>query len=217
VPGAPAQRRRRPRGSRHGRPVPARLFRDLTKKLQDDHPVIKEDAPAISRELTVAMATAAGIAAADIYYSQYSQPMLGIMERDLGSPGLAGLIPTAIQLGYAAGLFLLVPLGDLMDRPRPIVVQFTLLALALALVALAPSAGLMMLALLALGACSTVAQQAVPFTAALARPASRCTTIGTVMPGCCPASCRAGPWPALPPRTLAGRRCSGWRRRSRSA
>ena len=113
--------------------------------------------------LTLAMACSAGVAVANLFYNQ---PMLGIMERDLGSPGLTGLIPTATQLGYAGGLFLLVPLGDLVDRRRLIVLQFALLAGALALVSAAPTAALVVLASLALGTCATVAQQVMPFAAA---------------------------------------------------
>jgi MFS family permease len=129
--------------------------------------------------LNFSMAAAAGVAVANIYYTQ---PMLGIMERDLPGP-ITSFVPTATQLGYAAGLFLLVPLGDLIERKRLIVFQFGGLAVALAIAAVAPGAAMVILASLLVGVLSTVAQQIVPLAAHLSTPERRGATVGTVMAG----------------------------------
>lgn len=129
--------------------------------------------------LTLSMAAATGIAVANIYYNQ---PMLGIMERDLASP-MASFVPTVTQLGYAVGLFMLVPLGDLIERKRLIMLQFGGLAIALAMTAAAPGAAMVLLGSLLVGILSTVAQQIVPLAAHLAPPEKRGATVGTVMAG----------------------------------
>ena len=89
--------------------------------------------------ITLVMAMACGVAAANIYYNQ---PMLGIMEAAFpGQVTVIGLVPTATQFGFAAGLMLLVPLGDRFDRRRLILIQLATLALSLAAAALAPARG----------------------------------------------------------------------------
>jgi len=133
----------------------------------------------IGTRLTFAMAASAGLAVANIYYNQ---PMLGVMEQDLPG-GLTGFVPTSTQFGYAVGLFILVPLGDLIERRRLILIQFVLLVIALVAAALSPSAAMLLVVSMLLGMASTVAQQIVPFAAQLAPLNRRGAVVGTVMSG----------------------------------
>ena len=135
----------------------------------------------ISPGVTLVMAIACGVAAANVYYNQ---PMLRIMEAAFpGQVTATGLVPTATQLGFAGGLVLLVPLGDRFERRRLILIQLAALTLSLAAAALAPDAWSLVLASALVGVTSSVAQQIVPFAAELAEPSRRGATVGTVMSG----------------------------------
>ena len=127
------------------------------------------------------MAGATGLAVASNYYAQ---PLLPTMARELHlSPALAGFIITVAQLGYALGLLLIVPLGDLFER-RALVVFMTLLSAAgLFLTALAPSIALVLVGTALTGLFSVVAQILVPFAATLALPSERGKVVGIVMSG----------------------------------
>lgn len=127
------------------------------------------------------MAIAAGVAAASIYINQ---PLLGMLE--LAFPGdqtIVRLVSTATQLGFALGLILLVPLGDIIERRRLILGQLAVLAVALGLAALTPGPATLLAASVLIGVAASCAQQIVPFAASLADPERRGKTVGTIMSG----------------------------------
>ncbi len=126
------------------------------------------------------MAVTCGLAVATIYFIQ---PLLGAVEHDFTGSVWSTLTPTLTQLGYAAGLFTLVPLGDVVDRRRLILAQLTGLSLSLLAAAAAPSAFFLALASFVVGTLAAVAQQIVPLAASLAEPERRGAAVGEVMTG----------------------------------
>jgi predicted MFS family arabinose efflux permease len=144
-------------------------------------PNSKPSDAAMDRRLVVLLAFTCGAAAANLYYSQ---PLLHTIARTFSvANGTAGLLVTVSQVGYAVGLALLVPLGDLFERRRLIVVMLIVCALGQGVAAIAPSFELFALALGVVGLTSAVAQIIVPMASSLAGDHQRGSVVGTVMSG----------------------------------
>lgn len=140
-----------------------------------------QPASRLSATLVLVMAVATGMAVANIYYAQ---PLLDTLATAFGvSTAKAGLIVTLTQLGYAAGLMFVVPLGDLLERRRLVVLVTLGTSAALVYAALAPTIHDFFLASLAIGLTAVVAQVLVPFAAHLAPDHARGRVVGRVMSG----------------------------------
>jgi predicted MFS family arabinose efflux permease len=136
---------------------------------------------ALTHGLVLLMAIATGIAVAGNYYAQ---PLLHTIATEFGvSFAQAGSVVTTAQLSYGAGLLLLVPLADLLEQRRLIVVMSMLAAVGLLLSGFAPSLPWLLAGTALTGLCSVVAQVLVPFAATLAEPEQRGRVVGTVMSG----------------------------------
>ena len=135
----------------------------------------------MSRGLILLFAVATGQAVASNYLAQ---PLLDTIRDRFGvTAAVAGLIVTTAQIGYAAGLILLLPLGDLFERRRLIVTLAAITVAGLAAAAAAPSIGIFIAAAGVIGFTSVMAQLLVPFAATLSPEAERGRVVGTVMSG----------------------------------
>jgi predicted MFS family arabinose efflux permease len=127
------------------------------------------------------LAFTAGAVVANLYYSQ---PLLPEIGRTFGLVnGRVGFVATASQLGYASGLLFFVPLGDIIERRRLIVILLGCVAVALGAAAVAPNFAWLAAASFAIGATTIVPQLVIPFAAGLVEPSERGRVVGHVMGG----------------------------------
>ncbi|MFF2409857.1 MFS transporter [Streptomyces sp. NPDC058092] len=135
----------------------------------------------LSGRTTLLFAVASGLAVANVYFAQ---PLLVTLSRDFRiSAASVGIVVTLTQIGYGLGLFLLVPLGDLVDRRRLVVTQLVLLATALIATGTATTAPILLTALAAVGFLAVVTQTLVAFAASLSAPDRRGRAVGLVTSG----------------------------------
>jgi predicted MFS family arabinose efflux permease len=128
------------------------------------------------------LAAACGVSVANVYYAQ---PLLDAMARDFAiATASIGGVMTATQLGCAAALLLVVPLGDLLDRRRLALAQLLLLTLALLWVAGASSRAALFAGMFAVGLLGTAMTQGlIAYTAQMASPETRGRMVGIAASG----------------------------------
>ncbi|WP_433373984.1 MFS transporter [Actinoplanes sp. CA-142083] len=133
------------------------------------------------RALIPLLALACGLTVANLYYSQ---PLLDLIADAFGvSEGAATVVVTLTQIGYALGLLLLLPLGDLVENRKLTSLLLAGTAASLLLAALSPAYTIFLIFSVLIGVTSVVAQILVPFAAHLAPERERGAIVGKVMGG----------------------------------
>lgn len=126
-------------------------------------------------------ALACGATVANVYYAQ---SLVGPIAQSFHVPAsLAGVIVTLTQLGFGAGLFFLVCLGDLIENRRLILLTCGGIILGLIGVVTSTSAAVFLVSSFVLGIFSVSVQLLVPLAAHLSPERIRGQVIGNVMGG----------------------------------
>jgi predicted MFS family arabinose efflux permease len=122
--------------------------------------------PGASPLIVALIALCAGITVSNLYLTQ---PLLPLVAESLRvDPSQVGFLPTIGQAGYALGILLIVPLGDVLRRRGLLTVVLAGLIVALAGAALAPSLGLLMVATLFVSSLTILPQILIPLASQIA-------------------------------------------------
>lgn len=142
---------------------------------------MEQETVTMSKKLAFTMALVCGISIASLYYVQ---PLEGMIGQELGvSVGKMGVAPMLSQFGYALGLLLIVPLGDIFQRKKLIIVMLSLVSLVLLVTGLSQKYSILMVLMLLIGLTSIIPQLIIPFAGQLANPEERGATLGIVTSG----------------------------------
>lgn len=135
----------------------------------------------ISGKMIFLLAAACGLIVANLYYAQ---TLVGPISKTINlSPTAAGLIVTITQIGYVVGLLFVVPISDIAENRRLILVLLIIAISALLVATIAPNAMIFFIASLLIGIASVIAQILVPLATYLASEEQRGRVVGNVMSG----------------------------------
>lgn len=131
--------------------------------------------------LIIALSTMAGISVANLYYCQ---PLLNLISHDTGlSTFEVNLMPVFTQIGYALGLLLIIPMGDLYNRRTTILASFVAAIVSLLTISFSHSTPLLLGASFVTGFSSVSPQIFIPFVLLYAKPEQKERKSGIVLSG----------------------------------
>ncbi|SMS15553.1 MFS transporter [Levilactobacillus zymae] len=135
----------------------------------------------LSRRTILLMAVVTGVIVANL---NFIQPIENLIATDFQlSKAVVGALAMVTQLGYAFGLLLIVPLGDIFDRYHLIQVMMVLSIGSLLLAYWAPNAGVFAVATTLVGITSVAPQIIIPYAGYLAPTLQRGKVLGIVLSG----------------------------------
>lgn len=127
------------------------------------------------------MAAVTGLIVANLYYCQ---PLIPMIAEEFGvSEASAGTLTYLTQAGYAVGMFLMIPLGDMLERKKQIIITTIFATISLSLMAVVHNFFVLQIISFILGATSIVPQLVLPLAASLSSDEQRGKVIGTVVSG----------------------------------
>jgi predicted MFS family arabinose efflux permease len=141
----------------------------------------KESSFVLTKSLVLLMAVVCGVSVANLYYIQPLESQIAVTFHV--SQGMTGIAAMLTQVGYAFGLLLFVPLGDIREHRSVILRMLLFVAASLLIVAWSPYYAVLLIAVFAVGLTTIVPQLIVPYAAHLSRPEEQGKTIGNVMSG----------------------------------
>lgn len=135
----------------------------------------------LSKSNVLFMAAVTGLIVANLYYCQ---PLIPMIAEEFGvSEASAGTLTYLTQAGYAVGMFLMIPLGDMLERKKQIIITTIFATISLSLMAVVHNFFVLQIISFILGATSIVPQLVLPLAASLSSDEQRGKVIGTVVSG----------------------------------
>lgn len=140
-----------------------------------------EETETLSKKTILLMAVVTGVIVANL---NFIQPIENLIATDFNiSKSVVGMLAMITQLGYAFGLLLIVPLGDIFDRYHLIQFMMILSIISLLLAFWAPNAAIFAVATALIGITSVAPQIIIPYAGYLAPVLQRGKVLGIVLSG----------------------------------